>query len=87
MSSTDLKEWHYHHVAVETCSSESASYSDFIFSGDDMLVVLRCAINTNDGWKPVSTNAGNTMGFKRVQNFRDFAANQEVVVIDNRWWP
>ena len=83
MSSEDLLSWTPHKAVVETSRAESASYSDFVFSGDDLLVVMRCAIVDAEGRRPPNTNASNSIGFKRIRGFRGLANETGVVIVDN----
>lgn len=87
MSSKDLYSWQPHQVVVETTSVESASYSDFIFSGDDLLVVLRCALVDEHGQHANNPNYGNAIGFKRLRNFRQLENVSDVEILDHNSLP
>ena len=71
MSSTDLRTWTPHHVALyhPDVASHGFQYLDWLFEGDDLIVVSRTAFDDGVGGAENQHNS-NYLTFHRVENFR-----------------
>lgn len=77
LSSPDLRTWTPHHVALyhENVATHGFQYLDWLFDGDDLLVVARTAFDDGIGGAENQHNS-NYLTFHRVEQFRRFAGQR-----------
>lgn len=80
MSSPDLRTWTPHHVAIHhpDVASHGFQYVDWLFEGEDLIVVSRTACDDGVGGADNQHNS-NYLTFHRVENFRRYAQQQVAV--------
>ncbi len=77
MSSPDLRTWTPHHVALyhENMASHGFQYLDWLFEGDDLIVVARTAFDDGVGGAENQHNS-NYLTFHRIEQFRRHAGER-----------
>lgn len=77
MSSPDLRTWTPHHVALyhENMASHGFQYLDWLFEGDDLIVVARTAFDDGVGGAENQHNS-NYLTFHRIEQFRRHAGRR-----------
>ncbi len=77
MSSPDLRTWTPHHVALyhENLATHGFQYLDWLFDGEDLLVVARTAFDDGIGGAENQHNS-NYLTFHRLEGFRRHAASR-----------
>lgn len=80
MSSPDLRTWTPHHVALyhENLATHGFQYLDWLFDGEDLIVVARTAFDDGIGGADNQHNS-NYLTFHRLENFRRHAGNRVAV--------
>jgi len=74
LSSPDLRTWTPHHVALyhENVATHGFQYLDWLFEGDDLIVVARTAFDDGIGGAENQHNS-NYLTFHRIEQFRRHA--------------
>lgn len=77
LSSQDLRTWTPHHAALyhADVSSHGFQYLDWLFEGEDLIVVSRTAFEDGVGGADNQHNS-NYLTFHRVKNFRQYASQR-----------
>lgn len=80
MSSADLRTWTPHHPVIyhPDLKNHGFQYVDWLFEGDDLIVVSRTACDDGLGGADNQHNS-NYLTFHRVENFRRYRSEQIAV--------
>ena len=80
MSSSDLRAWTLHHPVIyhADVKNHGFQYVDWLFEGDDLIVVSRTACDDGLGGADNQHNS-NYLTFHRVENFRRYAQERVAV--------